>query len=735
MAHTTSPFMNRDDLTTPLGRRRLGRRSTWPVASAIEALEPRQLMTAITGVTYADTNGNGARNTGEPGVPGIEVTYDGSNNTATSSDGSFTVSGAATSGTHYVGIATPAGWTLTEPTAASGRYVNTGADASLAFGIQFTPNFAANSPSASEVDLSWSSGDSALRAVIQRSSDEGSTWTTLTSTPLSSGTTTYADTDPALSPGTQYEYQLTMVDSTGNPIASSTVDATTLSGTLIAVHDTPLTFSGTTLWEIGVIPDGSDLTASVQTGATAQGGSVTANSDGSWTYTPPSDWIGSDTLTYTLSNGTTTSAPAALTVQVTDQAPVAGSLYAETVNFDPTVATNAAPAITATAGGYEGVFATDADGDSVTYHLVNADGTIATADGSGNVATPHGTVSLTSDGTYTYTPDAGFVGVDRFYYVANDGIENGNVASVTIVVNAGVPLIGVPDLLDTSDVGEPVTLSLDDSQNINTSQLQILSQPGHGSVSINSDGDLVYIASSTGLDSFTFGYGSDVPSSTALVDVGTGYDFTWGGLGNQLFAVNHGDTLSEPAALLDGVEYSPGGALSVELVSGPSSGTLTLGTNSDDVHDGSFTYTPAANTVGWVYFTYEVHAGDAVSPPITAAIDVNDPMPMESYAPLTLSTTRGTSLSFDPRTNFVDTEYPLDTLTTSIPTGLGPRNGTVTVNTDGTLTYTPNAGFTGVDSFTYQINDGVTEASFGSISQTDSLNSGYNTVYITVAST
>jgi hypothetical protein len=35
-----------------------------------------------------------------------------------------------------------------------------------------------------------------------------------------------------------------------------------------------------------------------------------------------------------------------------------------------------------------------------------------------------------------------------------------------------------------------------------------------------------------------------------------------------------------------------------------------------------------------------------------------------------------------------------------------PANGTVTVNLDGTISYTPNAGFTGVDSFTYTISDG-----------------------------
>ena len=39
----------------------------------------------------------------------------------------------------------------------------------------------------------------------------------------------------------------------------------------------------------------------------------------------------------------------------------------------------------------------------------------------------------------------------------------------------------------------------------------------------------------------------------------------------------------------------------------------------------------------------------------------------------------------------------------AIDTTTDPANGTITVNSDGTITYTPNPGFTGVDTFTYTI--------------------------------
>jgi hypothetical protein len=42
---------------------------------------------------------------------------------------------------------------------------------------------------------------------------------------------------------------------------------------------------------------------------------------------------------------------------------------------------------------------------------------------------------------------------------------------------------------------------------------------------------------------------------------------------------------------------------------------------------------------------------------------------------------------------------------TSLTIAEEPENGTVTINADGTVTYTPNEGFTGQDVFTYTVCD------------------------------
>ncbi|WP_081212365.1 HYR domain-containing protein [Salegentibacter sediminis] len=48
----------------------------------------------------------------------------------------------------------------------------------------------------------------------------------------------------------------------------------------------------------------------------------------------------------------------------------------------------------------------------------------------------YGTLSLNSDGSFTYEPNAGYSGPDSFTYIANDGTANSNVATVSITVNS-----------------------------------------------------------------------------------------------------------------------------------------------------------------------------------------------------------------------------------------------------------------------------------------------------------
>jgi hypothetical protein len=64
----------------------------------------------------------------------------------------------------------------------------------------------------------------------------------------------------------------------------------------------------------------------------------------------------------------------------------------------------------------------DADGDPLTAVLVSD--------------VSNGTLTLNSDGSFSYTPDGGFSGSDSFAYVANDGQADSNLATVSLTVTA-----------------------------------------------------------------------------------------------------------------------------------------------------------------------------------------------------------------------------------------------------------------------------------------------------------
>jgi VCBS repeat-containing protein len=90
------------------------------------------------------------------------------------------------------------------------------------------------------------------------------------------------------------------------------------------------------------------------------------------------------------------------------------------VAVDNAYATNAETELSIAAPGVLGND-TDADGDPLTAIP--------------NVDPPNGILNLSADGSFTYTPNANFTGLDTFTYHANDGTADSNIATVTITVS------------------------------------------------------------------------------------------------------------------------------------------------------------------------------------------------------------------------------------------------------------------------------------------------------------
>ena len=322
---------------------------------------------------------------------------------------------------------------------------------------------------------------------------------------------------------------------------------------------------------------------------------------------------------------------------------------------------------------------TDADGDTLSV--------ASTSDPANGTAANNGT-------DVTYTPDPDFVGVDSFTYLVNDGTVDGNTATVTITVG-GVndPPVAVNDGAATSeDVGIIIdVLANDTDADGDTLSVASTSDPANGSV-VNNGGDVTYTpnADFTGIDSFTYVVNDGtVDGNTATVTV------TVSAVNDAPVAVDDAVATSEDVAVVVDVlandTDADGDILSVVSVSDPANGSVV--NNGGDV-----TYTPDADFAGVDSFTYVVNDGtvDGNTATVTVTIGaVNDvPVAIDDAA----ATSEDVAVVVDVLANDIDADG--DTL--SVVSVSDPANGSVT-NSGSDVTYTPDAEFVGVDSFTYLV--------------------------------
>ncbi|MDF1734312.1 MAG: tandem-95 repeat protein [Minwuia sp.] len=162
---------------------------------------------------------------------------------------------------------------------------------------------------------------------------------------------------------------------------------------------------------IDVLANDSDVDGDLLTvtSASANNGTVVIETDGSLTYTPDTDFNGSDTISYTIDdgNGGTDSASVTVTVNTVNDAPVA---------TDDAATTEEDTAVSIDVLGNDA----DADGDALTV-------TSATAN--------NGTVVIEANGSLTYTPDADFNGSDTISYAIDDGNGGSAEAQVAVTVS------------------------------------------------------------------------------------------------------------------------------------------------------------------------------------------------------------------------------------------------------------------------------------------------------------
>ena len=363
-----------------------------------------------------------------------------------------------------------------------------------------------------------------------------------------------------------------------------------------------------------------------------------------------------------------------------------------------------------------------------------------------SVAPQHGTAVANPDGTITYTPNADFFGNDTFRYRMNQtpnakpvgDLDEDQTATVTITVTpvADAPVADADSATTNEDTAVDVNV-LDGDIDVDlavapasqaataaTHNVIVMSQPANGTASVNANGTIRYTPSGdfSGSDSFTYriqGKSDGLFSNTVTVSL------TVNAVNDAPLADDDSYSTDEDIALvvtapgvLDGDTDVDNATLTVDTVTQqPTKGTIVLNS------DGSFTYNPNENATGTDTFKYRVTDGSLTDEAtVTITINaVNDPPVAVSDSQYTATEDTPRVVS-DPALGLLANDTDVDNTAAQLSVVFGsvsdPANGTVSVNSNGTFTYTPDLNFTGVDTFTYRITDGTSQSNPGTVTIT-----------------
>ncbi|MGH9459365.1 MAG: beta strand repeat-containing protein [Thermoanaerobaculia bacterium] len=432
-------------------------------------------------------------------------------------------------------------------------------------------------------------------------------------------------------------------------------------------------------------PEGDALSAVLDAGPA--NGTLALSSDGSFTYTPNGGFAGTDTFTYHATDGTGSSAPVTVSINVSaaNAAPVATSQAVATPEDTP---------LPVTLGGM------DADGDALAFAVVTP---------------PANGALMGTAPNLTYVPNADFNGPDSFRFTASDGIATSTPATVTITVTpANDAPVAAADVYGTTMatalvVAVPGVLGNDSDADGDTLLAVLETVPANGTLTLNLDGSFTYTpdASFAGIDGFDYRAGDGIVSSApahVTINVRTG--------NRAPSATGQTVTTTEDAAVgitLSGTD-ADGDTLAFAIDTPPADGTLS-GTVPN------LAYTPDADFNGTDSFTFTATDGIATSAPATVTVTVtaaNDlPVAMDDAH----ATNEDAALNIAaPGVLANDTDVDGDALTAALVTA--PANGTLALAADGSFDYTPDGDFFGDDAFFYRANDGAADSNVARVAVT-----------------
>lgn len=606
---------------------------------------------------------------------------------------------------------------------------NDAANGTVSATMVITVNAVDDPPSVTGPDFTTSEDVSYNGSVLMTDADAGDTpEATLGSPPTNGAVTVNTDGTYSYTPNADYSgsdsFSIVATDEAG------LTDTVVINVTVTPVNDAPVATSGPATTAEDTVLNGSINISDVDVGDTPEAtlhaptsnGAVVVNTDGTYSYTPNANFSGSDSFSVLVTDdaGLTDTVTVNITVTAENDAPEA---FSDTVNIPEDVPT----ALTPTAP-YD---LDDASGDLIVTidQLPTAlQGAISyTADVGGTVNPTIGvTLSLTEFATLSFSPALSYAGaVDPLLYTVRDDeghADAGSAGTINLIINGAndAPTATTQAIAVTEDIATPLNPILPADVDDALTDLTILATQ----VPAGAQGQLTYTLDVGGTATAAAGTVMSVNEFSSLVFTpASNYDGTVdafvyrvtdddsasnaGSIGTINLSINAQNDLpggSSPDITMvedqvhNGVvtmsDPDTGDTPEATLNAAPSNGTAVINS------DGTYTYTPNANFSGADSFSVKVTDDTGANITLTINVTVNaqnDAPTVSGTDPTTAEDTavNGSVAMTDP--DFGDT--PVASL------GSGPSNGFVTVNADGTYTYTPLADFAGTDSFTIVATD------------------------------
>lgn len=401
----------------------------------------------------------------------------------------------------------------------------------------------------------------------------------------------------------------------------------------------------------------------------------TFNPDGTFSYTPPPGYIGTDLFIYRMCDpcGSCDFATVNLEFVAPNPTPIAG---------DDTGFVNEDFTLNSTVAGND----EDSEGDVLTFNLLTSPA--------------FGEITFNSNGTYTYVPNHDYYGPDSFTYEACDPYNQCDDATVNITVNfINDPPIALPDYYDVdedSSVTGSVALNDFDADD-EPLQWMIWLQPVNGDIIWNQPtGVFTYTPDPnfSGTDQVTY-FMLDPCGETSLAIL----YFTVIEVNDPPVVENDSESMDEDSSITSSVAGNDSDidseTLEYTLITGPLNGELTLNL------DGSYTYVPNENFFGQEIIDYSVSDLEGATVDGTLTITVNPINDLPIVEDELFEIDEDTELLADVSFNDSDVENA------SLNYTFNPSetSGQFISSANGDFSYTPDENFFGIITIPYQACD------------------------------